>query len=228
MDIIKYGDFKPLGKQKKKSQIILTHTSRNVENYLTSLRYRYSGMFDRIPNYVITKEGKTQYGWIDMKLSAERIGASSLKIRSAGSTKVFSDTDKENFGEVYPGTISTKVIRTELLPAYISKDGITVYLKADGSNLAAYNASKNKCTISRDIEKAYVVRPSSGIGGSGVNYIESELPGEVIGEISNISTGGSAANKDIQWGYTPKASAAPFGGSGDLDTYSGSSQSIVE
>lgn len=58
MEIIKYGDFKPLGKQKKKSQIILTHTSRNVENYLTSLRYRYSGMFDRIPNYVITKEGK--------------------------------------------------------------------------------------------------------------------------------------------------------------------------
>ena len=58
MEITKYGDFKPLGKQKKKSQIILTHTSRNVENYLTSLRYRYSGMFDRIPNYVITKEGK--------------------------------------------------------------------------------------------------------------------------------------------------------------------------
>jgi N-acetyl-anhydromuramyl-L-alanine amidase AmpD len=58
MDIIKYGDFKPLGKQKKKSQIILTHTSRNVENYLTSLRYRYNGVFDRIPNYVITKEGK--------------------------------------------------------------------------------------------------------------------------------------------------------------------------
>ena len=47
MEIIKYGDFKPLGKQKKKSQIILTHTSRNVENYLASLRYRYNGKFDR-------------------------------------------------------------------------------------------------------------------------------------------------------------------------------------
>jgi N-acetyl-anhydromuramyl-L-alanine amidase AmpD len=58
MDIIKYGDFKPLGKQKKKSQIILTHTSRNVESYLASLRYRYNGKFNRIPNYVITKEGK--------------------------------------------------------------------------------------------------------------------------------------------------------------------------
>jgi N-acetyl-anhydromuramyl-L-alanine amidase AmpD len=58
MDIIKYGDFKPLGKQKKKNQIILTHTGRNVENYLASLRYRYNGKFDRIPNYVINKNGK--------------------------------------------------------------------------------------------------------------------------------------------------------------------------
>jgi N-acetyl-anhydromuramyl-L-alanine amidase AmpD len=57
IDIIKYGDFKPLGKQKKKNQIILTHTGRNVENYLVSLRYRYNGKFDRIPNYVINKNG---------------------------------------------------------------------------------------------------------------------------------------------------------------------------
>jgi N-acetyl-anhydromuramyl-L-alanine amidase AmpD len=57
IDIIKYGDFKPLGKQKKKHQIILTHTGRNVENYLASLRYRYNGKFDRIPNYVIKKDG---------------------------------------------------------------------------------------------------------------------------------------------------------------------------
>jgi N-acetyl-anhydromuramyl-L-alanine amidase AmpD len=58
IDIIKYGDFKPLGKQKKKSQIILTHTSRNVENYLASLRYRHNGKYKKIPNYVITKDGK--------------------------------------------------------------------------------------------------------------------------------------------------------------------------
>jgi N-acetyl-anhydromuramyl-L-alanine amidase AmpD len=58
VEIIKYGEFKPLGKQKKKSQIILTHTGRNVENYLTSLRYRYNGKFERIPNYVITKDGR--------------------------------------------------------------------------------------------------------------------------------------------------------------------------
>jgi N-acetyl-anhydromuramyl-L-alanine amidase AmpD len=57
MEITKYGDFKPLGKQKKKSQIILTHTCRNVENYLASLRYRYNGKFDKIPNYIIKKDG---------------------------------------------------------------------------------------------------------------------------------------------------------------------------
>jgi N-acetyl-anhydromuramyl-L-alanine amidase AmpD len=55
--VIKYGNFKPLGKQKKKNQIILTHTGRNVENYLASLLYRCNGKFDRIPNYVIKKNG---------------------------------------------------------------------------------------------------------------------------------------------------------------------------
>ncbi len=58
IDIIKYGNFKPTGKQKKKNQIILTHTSRNVENYLASLRYRHNGKFSRVPNYVITKKGE--------------------------------------------------------------------------------------------------------------------------------------------------------------------------
>ena len=58
LDIQKYGNFKPNGKQKKKKQIILCHTSREVGEYLSSLKFRYNGKFDRIPNYVITREGK--------------------------------------------------------------------------------------------------------------------------------------------------------------------------
>lgn len=54
----KYGNFKPLGKQKKKFQIILCHTSRPANEYLLSLEYRYNGKFPRIPNYVITRDGK--------------------------------------------------------------------------------------------------------------------------------------------------------------------------
>lgn len=58
VEIIKYGDFKSKGKQKKKRQIILTHTSRNIKDYLLMLKHRYNGKYDRIPNYIITQEGK--------------------------------------------------------------------------------------------------------------------------------------------------------------------------
>jgi N-acetyl-anhydromuramyl-L-alanine amidase AmpD len=58
LDVIKYGEFKPTGKQKKKNQIILAHTSRNATDYLNSLKYRYNGKYKKIPNYLITREGK--------------------------------------------------------------------------------------------------------------------------------------------------------------------------
>ena len=58
IDVIKYGDFKPTGKQKKKQQIILQHTSRNIEEYLLGLKYRFNGRYKKIPNYVISRDGK--------------------------------------------------------------------------------------------------------------------------------------------------------------------------
>ena len=58
LNIEKYGDFKVLGKHKKKTKIVLCHTSREVGEYLTSLKFRSNGKYDKIPHYVITKEGK--------------------------------------------------------------------------------------------------------------------------------------------------------------------------
>jgi N-acetyl-anhydromuramyl-L-alanine amidase AmpD len=58
LNIEKYGNFKTTGKQKKKRQIILCHTSREVEEYLTSLKVRYNSKYDKIPNYIITKDGR--------------------------------------------------------------------------------------------------------------------------------------------------------------------------
>jgi len=58
LNIEKYGDFKVLGKHKKKTKIVLCHTSREVGEYLTSLKFRCNGKYDKIPHYVITKEGK--------------------------------------------------------------------------------------------------------------------------------------------------------------------------
>ena len=46
-----------LGKQKKKKQIILTHTSRDVEEYLSMIKNRMNGGFNRIPHFIITKDG---------------------------------------------------------------------------------------------------------------------------------------------------------------------------
>ena len=57
-EVIKYGNFKPTGKQKKKHQIILANTSRGVADYLNMLKYRYNGKYKKIPNYIISREGR--------------------------------------------------------------------------------------------------------------------------------------------------------------------------
>ena len=58
VNIERYGKFKPTGKYKQKTQIILCHTSREVEEYLASLKFRHNSKYDKIPNYVVTREGK--------------------------------------------------------------------------------------------------------------------------------------------------------------------------
>ena len=56
--IKKITKFKPSGVNKIKTQIILTHTSRQIETYLLSLENRHNGHYDKIPNYIITKKGE--------------------------------------------------------------------------------------------------------------------------------------------------------------------------
>ena len=56
--INQYGKFKPVGKVKNKTQIILCHSSREAEEYLTSLEIRYNGKYDKIPNFFIKKNGE--------------------------------------------------------------------------------------------------------------------------------------------------------------------------
>jgi len=53
-----YGKFKPIGSSKEKKQVILCHSSREVEEYLTSLKFRYNKNFDKIPHYFIKKTGE--------------------------------------------------------------------------------------------------------------------------------------------------------------------------
>lgn len=58
VDTVTYGNFKTEKKLKEKGQIILCHTSREIGEYLISLKFRNSGKYDKLPHYVITREGK--------------------------------------------------------------------------------------------------------------------------------------------------------------------------
>jgi len=58
MDSINFADLKHKGRFKNKRQIILTHTSRPINYYLTGLRTRHYGSYDKIPHFVISREGK--------------------------------------------------------------------------------------------------------------------------------------------------------------------------
>ncbi|NBX74786.1 MAG: hypothetical protein EBQ89_10900 [Alphaproteobacteria bacterium] len=40
-----------------KNLIVLCHTHRNLNDYLSSIKYRYNGYYDKIPNYVIGLDG---------------------------------------------------------------------------------------------------------------------------------------------------------------------------
>ena len=53
-----YKEFKSEGKHKKKTQIILCHTSREAGEYLASLKFRYNGKYDKVPHYLIKKNGE--------------------------------------------------------------------------------------------------------------------------------------------------------------------------
>ena len=56
LKIDQYGKFKPSGKVKNKTQIILCHSSREADQYLASLQFRNNGKFRRIPHFFITKK----------------------------------------------------------------------------------------------------------------------------------------------------------------------------
>ena len=58
MKITNFKEFKPVGKQKKKKQIILVHSGRPADDYLQKLKYRNNGDYGKIPNYVIKLDGE--------------------------------------------------------------------------------------------------------------------------------------------------------------------------
>ena len=57
LEVENIDGFNPVGRYKRKKQIILTHTSRNLKDYISSLKYRYNGENKKLPHYIIDREG---------------------------------------------------------------------------------------------------------------------------------------------------------------------------
>jgi N-acetyl-anhydromuramyl-L-alanine amidase AmpD len=47
-----------LKKEKEKKQILLTHSGRNILDYIMSIKYRFNGSPKRLPHYLIGRDGK--------------------------------------------------------------------------------------------------------------------------------------------------------------------------
>lgn len=58
INVINFGEFESDFISSDKKQIVLTHSGRNSDEYLTSLKYRHNGKYNKIPNYFISRNGK--------------------------------------------------------------------------------------------------------------------------------------------------------------------------
>jgi N-acetyl-anhydromuramyl-L-alanine amidase AmpD len=71
-------------KGSKKTQIVLTHTSRNLFDYVTSIKFRFGGKPIKLPHYLIGKDGKVLNVLEDDKngkyLSSEKVNNKSIVI----------------------------------------------------------------------------------------------------------------------------------------------------
>lgn len=61
----------------KKTQIVLTHTSRNLFDFMTAIKFRFGGKPIKLPHYLIGKDGKVLHVLEDYKngkyLNSDRI-----------------------------------------------------------------------------------------------------------------------------------------------------------
>lgn len=68
-------------RKQNKTQIMLTHTSRNVGYYMMTLKYRYGGNFERIPHYLINKDGEVK-NFFESKYSSNFFGVKKIDNKS--------------------------------------------------------------------------------------------------------------------------------------------------
>jgi len=156
--------------------------------------------------------------WVKKMLTPTQIAAQK-NVRIVGKTTPLTREQKQAYGDVSSGGLYTKVVGTEAIPAYYDSKGDMHYL--DPSNeysVHMYNASANKFTMTRDVEKAYVRERVQDQTTKEWVEKDVELEGTIYSNATNLSVSGSAATKDLQYGYKIDKAADIYGGEGDFGT----------
>jgi len=73
-------DFFHIRRKQKKTQIMLTHTSRDAGYYMMALKYRYGGKNEKIPHYLINKDGVIK-NFFESKYSSNYFGVKKIDNR---------------------------------------------------------------------------------------------------------------------------------------------------
>lgn len=157
--------------------------------------------------------------WKPMMMTPDQIANSKKNVRIKGEQKALKPEDKKAYGDVSSGGIYTKVVGTEAIPAYYDAKGDMHYLDPSNAySVKMYNASANKFTMTRDVEKAYVRKKDFDYVKKVWVEKDVELGGTIYSNATNLSVSGSAATKDIQYGYKIDKAADIYGGEGDFGT----------
>jgi len=150
----------------------------------------------------------------------------SVNVFDVSTGKRFKPEDVTGYKAQKAGSLWVKPEGFEERKAFINGNGFLEYLKADGSNLARYNASKAKKTYAVPIERAFN-RVSYFNAETNMNeYRDVELSGNVYGEAIDISTPAGQAILNNKTGYgIGKAAEATRIGETTWDSGSGSGSS---
>jgi hypothetical protein len=165
--------------------------------------------------------------WVTKMLTPTQI-AGQKNVRIVGKKAPLTKEQKQAYGDVSSGGLYTKVVGTEAIPAYYDSKGDMHYL--DPSNeysVKMYNASANKFTMTRDVEKAYVRKKDFDFDKQVWVEKDVELEGSIYSNATNLSVSGSAATKDLQYGYKIDKAADIYGGEGDFGISTEASGSVI-
>lgn len=150
----------------------------------------------------------------------------SVNVFDVSTGKRFQPSDVKGYKDQKAGSLWVKPEGFEERKAFINGNGYLEYLKADGSNLARYNASKSKKTYAVPIERAFNRVQYYNAETNMNEYRDIELSGNVYGEAIDISTPQGQAILNNKTGYgIGKAAESTRIGETTFDSGSGSGSS---